>query len=295
MAEDALIAGAAAPAGTRWIRSAPVLDSIWSLIVAGVIGLSAFFPLVDVDNPLFRTGEAPLRVYSLGLPVLALIVIVAAVVRRSAVLAAVATGILVPSIALLGSLAGALFFDSASPFTDAGTPLSLGCAAVGLIMLVRWFVYHPVPIAGVDARPTLVSARVLLGVGLVLVANVAIAALRDDPQWSASFVVATMFMLLTPLVVVASAAVRTVAGNALAAGASAAQIFAVTVTMLDGDNVGVTSVFALRTGLVGLVGLAVATFVAIVGAVSAVVASDSEIDIASDDDADWRWDLDDDL
>ena len=292
MAEDALIAGAAAPAGTRWIRSAPVLDSIWALIVAGAIGLSSFFPLADA---LFRTGEAPLRVYAVGLPVLALIVIVAAVVRRSGVLAAVASGLLVPPIALLGSLAGALFFDSVSPFTDAGTPVSLGCAGVGVIMLIRWFVYHPVPISGVDARPTLVSARVLLGIGVALVANVVIDAFGDDPQWSASFIVATMFMLLTPLVVIASAAARTIAGNALAAGAAAAQVVAVAVVMLDGDGVGVTSVLALRTGIVGLVGLTAATVVAVFGAATAAVEPDVAIDLAADDDADWRWAFDDDL
>ena len=71
MAEDALIAGAAAPAGTRWIRSAPVLDSIWAIAVAALIIASSFFALVDVENPLFRTGAAPLRVYALGLPILA--------------------------------------------------------------------------------------------------------------------------------------------------------------------------------------------------------------------------------
>jgi hypothetical protein len=295
MAEDALIAGAAAPAGTRRIRSAPVLDSIWSLVVAAAIVLSSFFPLVDVDSPLFRTGEPPLRVYALGLPVLALIVVIAAVVRRSAVLAAVASGILVPSIALLGSLAGALFFDAGSPFTDAGTPLSLGCAAVGVIMLIRWFVYHTVPILGVEPRPTLLSARVLLGVGLALVANVVVDALRDDPRWSASFVVATMFMLLTPLVVVASAAVRTVAANALAAGAAWAQTVAVLVAMLDGEDLDITSVFTLRTGVVGVIALVAAGCVAVFGAVTAVVESDAVVDGASDDDTNWRWDVDDDL
>jgi len=295
MAEDALIAGAAAPAGTRWIRSASVLDSIWAMVVAGLIIGSSFFALVDVENPLFRTGEAPLRVYALGLPTLALIVAVAAAARRSAVPAAVASGILVPSIALLGSLAGALFFDSVSPFTDAGTPLSLGCAGVGVVMLIRWFVYHPVPLSGVESRPTLLSARVLLGIGSVLVANVAIAAFRDNPQWSSSFVVATMFMLLTPLVVVASAAVRTVAANALAASAASAQIVAVLVAMLDGDDVGVSSVFALRTGVVGLVALGAAAAAAVFGAVTAVVESDSARGLAADDDASWRWDADDEM
>ena len=244
---------------------------------------------------MFRTGEAPLRIYALGLPILAIILGSATIVRRSLVMAAAASGILVSSIALLGSVAGALFFDSVSPFTDAGTPLSLGCAAVGVIMLIRWFVYHPVPVSGVDARPTVVSARVLLGIGVALVANVVIAALGDNPEGSASFIVATTFMLLTPLVVVASAAARTIAGNALAAGASAAQVVAVGVLMLDGDNLGVTSVFALRTGVVGLVGLTAAAAVAVFGAARAVVEPAAVIDTTADDDADWRWVLDDDL
>ena len=160
MAEDALITGAAAPAGNRWIRSAPVLDSIWAIAVAALIIASSFFALVDVENPLFRTGAAPLRVYALWLPVLAVLIAVFAAAQRSVMPAAVASGILVPSIALLGSLAGALFFDSVSPFTDAGTPLSLGCAAVGVAMLLRWFVYQPVPERGVESRPTMMSARV---------------------------------------------------------------------------------------------------------------------------------------
>ena len=260
------------------------------MVVAGLIIVSSFFPLV-----VFRTGEAPLRIYALGLPILTMIVGLAAIVRHSPVMAAAASGILVPSIALLGSVAGALFFDAVSPFTDAGTPLSLGCAAVGVIMLIRWFVYHPVPVSGVDARPAVVSARVLLGIGVALIANVVIAAFDDNPQWSASFIVATMFMVLTPLVVVASAAARTIAGNALAAGASAAQVVAVAVVLLDGDVIGVTSVFALRTGVVGMVGLAAAAVVAGVGAVTAGVESDTEIAVSADDDAAWRWHVDDDL
>ena len=144
-------------------------------------------------------------------------------------------------------------------------------------------------------RPTVVSARVLLGIGVVLVANVVIAALGDNPERSASFIVATAFMLLTPLVVVGSATARTIAGNALAAGASAAQVVAVAVLMLDGDGLGVTSVFALRTGIVGLVGLTAATVVAVFGATSAAVEPDAVIDTGSDDDAGWRWALDDDL
>ena len=101
-----------------------------------------------------------------------------------------------------------------------------------------------------------------------------------------------MFMLLTPLVVVASAAVRTVAANALAASAASAQIVAVLVAMLDGDDVGVSSVFALRTGVVGLVALGAAAAAAVFGAVTAVVESDSARGLAADDDASWRWDAD---
>ncbi len=260
-----------------------------------MIVVSSFFPLLNFDNSLSRTGEAPLRVYAVGLPALALLVIIVAISRRSGVLAAVASGLLVPAIALLGSLAGALFFDAVSPFTDAGTPLSLGCAIVGVVMLIRWFVYAPTPVAAVDTRPTVVSARVLLGIGVALVANVVIAAFGDDPQWSASFIVATMFMLLAPLVVVAAAVVRTVAGNALAAGASAAQLVAVAVVLIDGDGIGVTSVFALRTGVVGLVGLAAAAVVAVVGAMTAGVESDTEVAVSADDDAAWRWHVDDDV
>lgn len=272
-----------------------MLDSIWAIVVAALIIVSSFFALVDVENPLFRTGEAPLRVYALGLPIFAAIVAVGAAAKRSAVLAAVASGILVPPIALLGSLAGALFFDSVSPFTDAGTPLSLGCAAVGVVMLIRWFVYHPVPLSGVESRPTRSSARVLLGIGSVLVVNVGIAALGDSPQWSASFVVATMFMLLTPLVVVVSALVRTVAANALAASAASAQLVAAVVAMLDGDDVGVTSVFALRTGAVGLVALGAAAVAAVFAAFTAVAESDPVPDLVADDDASWRWDVDDEI
>ncbi len=293
MAEDALITGAAAPAGNRWIRSAPVLDSIWAIAVAALIIASSFFALVDVENPLFRTGAAPLRVYALWLPVLAVLIAVFAAAQRSVMPAAVASGILVPSIALLGSLAGALFFDSVSPFTGAGTPLSLGCAAVGVAMLLRWFVYQPVPKRGVESRPTMTSARVLLGIGSVLVVNVVIAAFRDGPEWSASFVVATMFMLLTPLVVLASAAARTVVANSLAANAASAQFVAVVLTVLFGDQVGVASVFALRTGVVGLVALGAAAVAAVIGMIMAVVESDSASVISVDDDSSWRWDVSD--
>lgn len=261
MAEDALIAGAVAPAGTGWTRSAPFLDSIWSLIIAGAIIVSSFYPLL-----LFSNNAAPLRIYVLGLPVLAVALSVAAIIRRSAVLAAVASGVLVPPIALSGSLGVAVSRLTGSPFADAGTTIALGCAVAGAIRLLHWFVNQPAPISGIELRPTLLSARVLCATGVVLAVNVVITALRADQRWSASFVVATMFMLLTAFVIIAAAAVRTVVANALAAAASAAQIIAVVVAASTAGDIGISWDLALRTSVVGLVALAVAVGVAVFGA-----------------------------
>lgn len=293
MADDGLIAGAAAPGGTRHIRSASALDAIWAATVAGAVIVSSFFPLVDLPNTYLRTRDAPLRVYVVIVPVVASAVAIVALVRRSTLLAAVATGIVVPALALCGSLGGALFFDAASPFTDAGVPLAVGAAVLGVIMLIRWFVYHPLPLLGVEPRPTIVSARPLLVVGLALAGNVVVGAALDDASWSLSFVVATLFMLLTPLVVITSAFVRTVAANALAAAACLAQVVAVLVARFDDGEVGIGSTLALRTGALGLVALAAAAAVAILGAVNAVVETDPDAGVASDDDADWRWTVDD--
>jgi hypothetical protein len=294
MADDALIAGAAAPAGTRLIRSASVLDSVWAAVVASALFASSFYPLIDLPGSYLRTVDAPLRVYVVLVPVVAFVVAFVALIRRSVLLAAVATGVLVPGVALCGSLGGALFFDAASPFTDAGVPLAVGAAVIGVVMLIRWFVYHPAPLLGVEPRPTSRSSRVLLGVGLVLVVNVTVKALRDDPAWSLSFVVATAFMLLGPAVVVAAAAARAIAAFAVAAAACFAQIVAVLIARFDDGQIDIDGVLALRTGVVGLIVSAIAAAVAIGGAVMAEIEPD-EGEGASDDDADWRWSVDDDL
>jgi hypothetical protein len=295
MAEDALIAGAAAPAGTRLIRSASVLDAAWVMVVAGVLVASSFVPLIDLPNAFLRTRDAPLRVYVFVVPLIAVVVAVLALVRRSTLLAAVATGIVVPAAALSGSLAGALFFDAASPFTDAGVPVALGAGLLGVVMIVRWFVYLASPLPGVESRPTSTWARGLAGVGLVLVVNVVVGALGDDPTWSASFVAATGFMLLAPLVVVAAAVARAVAASAVAAAACLAQFVAVVVATVDDGDVGVASTFALRTGVVGLIALPVGAVVAIVGARVGEIDAQLPGDELVADDADWRWAVDDDL
>jgi hypothetical protein len=190
----------------------------------------------------------------------------------------VASGVLVPPIALSGSLGVAVSGLTGSPFADAGTAIALGCAAVGAFRLLHWFVNQAAPISGVELRPTLLSARLLLAAGVVLAVNVVVAALRDDQRWSSSFVVATMFMLLTAFVIIAAAAVRTVVANALAAAASAAQITAVVVAASTARDLGISWDLALRTGVIGLIALAVATGVAVCGAVTGVTESDPATD-----------------
>lgn len=134
----------------------------------------------------------------------------------------------------------------------------------------------------------------LLGVGLVLVVNVTVKALRDDPTWSLSFVVATAFMLLGPAVVVAAAAARAIAAFVVAAATCFAQIVAVLIARFDDGQIDIDGVLALRTGVVGLIVSAVAAAVAIGGAVMAEIELNEGEGVA-DDDPDWRWSVDDDL
>ena len=296
MGEDALVAGAAAPAGRRRIRSAAVLDAIWALVVAVAVCASSFFALIDLPDSSLLTRDAPLRVYVIALPAAVAVVAVLAIIRGSTLLAAAATGMLVPAVALCGPLGGSLFLDAASPFTDAGVPFAVGAALLGIVMIVRWFVYLTPPVPGVEARPTQLLNRVLLAVGLVLVANVVVDALADEPTWSASFVVATTFMLLTPLVVLAAAAARSVASNIVAAASCVAQAVAVVVVTIDDGDVEISSTFALRTGVIGVIALVLGAGVAVVGT------RQTELDDVptaafgvADDDADWRWSVDDDL
>jgi hypothetical protein len=293
MADDALIAGAAAPAGTRWIRSGPVLDATWALLVAVAIAVSSSFALIDLPTSSLRTQEAPLRVYVVAVPAVAAILAIAAIVRRSAGLAAAATGTLVPAVALSGSLGSSLFLDDASPFTDVGVPLAVGSALLGIAMFVRWFVYLTPVAIGVDPRPSRLPAHGLLGVGVLLVGNVVVVALLDAPTWSAAFVVSTACMLLGPIVVLAAALARSVESNVLAVAACAAQSVAVVFATLDDGGVEIDSTLALRTGVVGVIALVVGAGIAIVGADRAVVDDTPSTDEI--DDPDWRWSADDDV
>ncbi|WP_040492608.1 hypothetical protein [Ilumatobacter nonamiensis] len=297
MTDDDLITGAAAPSAERIIRSPIALDAVWVACVSALLIVSSVLPLVDLEEVYLRTADAPLRVYTVWLPVVAVVTAVLGVVRRSSVLGAVATGLLVPSVALAGSVAAALFFDAASPFTDVGVPVTLAAAAIGLIMLLRWFVYQPTPIVGVDLRPNRVSAVVLVALGVALAANVAVSAVSDDDPWSLPFAMSTALMMLTAAVVVAAGFVRSDEANVLAATACAAQLLAVIVVRVvepSDSGVGLAeSATTLRTGAVGLVLLAAAAGVAIFGA--AVSRLDPAVADGPDatDDAAWRWSADD--
>ena len=294
MADDGLISGAAAPARARLIRSQPILDSIWVLAVSTAVIVSSFVPLIDLPTAHLQTGEAPLRVYVLAVPIVAMIVAVAGIARRSTVLVAIATGIVLPGVALAGSLGGALFFDASSAFADIGVPAAMISALLGVVMIARWFVYHPVPLLDVEARPTSVVARILLGIGVLLILNVAIAAVLDASRWSISIGFSTFVMLLVPTVVVIAAIVRTTPAFVLMAAAASAQLVAVLVARIEESGLGLGSELALRTGAIGLVGLAAAAGVAIIGVRLADLDDTDRYgsDEAVADDESWRWSAD---
>jgi len=296
MTDDDLITGAAAPATERIIHSRAARDAVWAASVAVLLIVSSWLPLVDLDAVYLRTADAPLRVYTVVMPLLALIVTIVSVVRHSSVLASVATGILVPSVALAGSVAASLFFDAASPFTDAGVPVTLAVATVGLVMLLRWFIYQPTPVPGVELRPPVQLAGVLLATGAVLAGNVVVSAVRDDDPWSLPFALSTALMLLTALVVIAAGLVRSIEANLLAAAACVAQFVAVVVVLVfEGDD-GVAlaeSATTMRTGVVGLVALAAAATIAVLGSQRPRLdVARPEASLVADDTA-WRWSADD--
>lgn len=295
MTDDELISGAAAPSAERLIRSSVALDVIWVCCVAAALIMSSLIPLVDLEDVYLRTADAPLRVYTLGIPIVAVIAAAVGAARRSALLAAVATGVLVPSVAFAGSVASSLFFDAASPFTDAGVPLSLAAASLGLVMLVRWFVYQESPVPGREPRPTVPLAGGLSLAGLVLALVVVVDAIRDEDPWSLPFALSTALMLLTALVVIVAGLVRSIGANVLAAAACIAQFAAVIVVEVDdvasGGVVLAESATTIRTGTAGLVVLALTTTIAILGAAQPRVDTVDDARTTTDDAA-WRWSAD---
>lgn len=289
MADDALIAGAAAPARSRLIQAPATLDATWVVVAAVCLVASGWFALIDLPTATLRTGDAPLRAFVFGVPAVAILMAVAGAVRGSTSVVAAATGVLVPGAALAGSLSVLLFLDSSSAFANTGVTISIGAAFVVSIAVVRWFVYHPVPLLSSEPRPPQLLSRVVAALGVVFIANVLAFGLDTDKSlaWAGQ----TIALLLAPFVVISAALARSVPAASLAAGAAGAQVTAVLVAKAEQSDLTFDSDLLLRTGLPGLVLL-----VAMVAAVAVCVRSaavDDDTDVPADDDASWRWSVDD--
>jgi len=285
MSDDALIAGAAAPVGTRRIRSAVLLDVSWVSVTAVALLVSSRFALIDLPNQYLRTGDAPLRIWVVGLPVASLLVGAFAAIRRNPFAAAVATGMLAPAIAFAGSIALSLFLNESSAFADAGVAVSLGAALVGVSMLVRWFVYHPADVAADESRPTVGISWTVGAVGAMIGLVIGVTAVIDAGSVSSSFVGQTLLMLIVPLAIAVSALVRTRSAMALAAAGAAAQIVGVVAVRIE-LVLPLDSELTLRTGVVGIAMMTIAAGLCVFGFTRHTVDDTQRPD---DDDADWRW------
>lgn len=287
MADDALIAGAAAPTRKRWITAASSLDAVWVLVVGAVLGVSSLFDLIDLPTARLRTGEAPLRAFVVGLPLVACATAAVAAWRRSVAIAAAATGFLAPGVALAGSLSFSLFLDEASAFADVGVAISLGAALIGAVMLFRWLVYHPLSLLGDEARPLRAASLGVSAVGAAMVALVVIGGLDDN--FGVAWIGETTAMVVVPVLLIAGGLIRTVPAVVLAAAAAVAQIVAVIIVEVEQPTIPWDSDLVLRTGVIGCAGLAVATALA---TVSILRASPDDVPVATDDDEPWRWSAD---
>lgn len=291
MSDDALIAGAAAPVGTRWIRSTAVLDAGWVIVASVGLIISSFFWLIDLPNAQLRTGADPLRFFVVGLPAIATVTAGFGAARRSVVLVAAATGIVTPGFALAGSLSISLLLSEASAFADSGVAVSVGAWLLGVVMLVRWFVYHPMPLLGDQLRPPPAAGLALAGLGVMSIVVLLVTTIAGDTQWSAASVGQTVVLAMVALVVLAAAVTRTIPAAWLAGAACASQVVAVFAVKAEQSTIPFDSDLVLRTGLPGLVVLTLTAVVAFVAAARPAVDPTPEFD--ADDTESWRWDLDD--
>jgi hypothetical protein len=221
-----------------------------------------------------------------GLPVAALLVAVAAGLRRSARAAALATGIIAPAVAFGGSLAVSLFLNESSAFADAGVAVSLGAASIGVAMLLRWLVYHPAGVLADESRPTPRVSLAVVASGVTTGLVIVIGGVVDDGSWSSPFVFQTMLIVVVPLLIAGCGVVRTRSAMALATGAAVAQIVGVVVVRAERSSLPLDSDLVLRTGLGGIVLLG---FTAGLCAIAFTHHAVDEAVTVSDDDADWRW------
>nr|WHW29229.1 hypothetical protein [uncultured bacterium] len=289
MSDDALIAGAAAPVGHRWIRSTAVLDAGWVLVSSFALIASSFFALIDLPNAQLRTGAEPLRFFVLGLPAVAAVIAVIGAVRGSVVVVAAATGMIAPSVALAGSLAISLLLSDQSAFADGGVAISLGAALVGVAMLVRWFVYHPQPLLGDQTRPALRLGHALVALGGLLAGILLVTTVAGDTSWSAASVGQTLLLLTVACVVAAAGGTRTIAAAWLASAACASQVIAVLAVKAEQSTIPFDSDLVLRTGVAGFVALIVAVAVSAIAAMSATIDPEPDPDAAADTTESWRW------
>ncbi len=293
MSDDELIAGAAAPVGHRWIRSAAILDAAWVVVSAVALLASSYFALIDLPNAQLRTGAEPLRFFVLGLPAAAVVLATIGAARGSVTVVAAATGVVAPGIALAGSLGISLLLSDQSAFADGGVAISIGAALIGIVMLIRWFVYHPMLLLGDQSRPVPRVGQALRALAGLLAVILLVTTVVGDTSWSAASVGQTLLLLTVACVVGAAGGTRTIAAAWLAFAACASQAIAVLVVRLEQSTIPLDSDLLLRTGFAGLAALIVASVVSAIGAMNAT--PDPEPDPADDVDAteSWRWHLND--
>lgn len=307
MSEDAsLPAGAVAPRVERTIRSTVLLDALWVVVPALLLIGSSFLTLVDLRTGSLRTGDAPLRVYAVGLPALAIVGAFAAGVSGSRWtgsrwLISVATGMLAPAVAAVGAFNVSLFLDDAAAYAEAGVALSLATASLGVVALVRWFVYHPVALQSDESRPTASMSQLVAAAGAVAAVVVVVTAVGDggatalgfvldepgaETETALQFVAQIVFALFVPFVVVAAAAIRSQLAYTLALSASAAQVAAVVAARADLDRVELGELATLWTNVIALASLLVVAVLCVAGL---RVHEVDEIEPVDDDDEPWRW------
>lgn len=291
MSDDALIFGAAAPEGHRWIRSTTTLDAGWVIVASLALILSSFFALIDLPAVTLRTGADPLRFYVVGLPVIAVAIAIMGAVRRSVPVVAAATGALAPGVALTGSLGASLLLSDDAAFADVGVAISVGASMLGAVMLVRWFVYHPMPLLGDQSRPVPFVGALLIGLGALLAGVLLVTTIAGDFAWSLASVGQTSLLSTVACVVVAAGVSRTVGAAWLCGAACAAQVVAVLVVRAESTELPWDSDMLLRTGIAGLVVLVAATGASVAAVTTA--RPDPAPDPEDDTTESWRWSADD--
>lgn len=287
---DELPFGAAAPSSRRLIGSRHVLDALWVLAVSSGIVFSSFFDLLDFGDLSVRTGTAPLRVFSIGLPVLAAVTAVGGAVVKRPALAAAGAGLVIPAAASVGLVGSSFFLSNNVGLVDVGAALSVGAALIGSFMSARWFVYHPDQVSDEAARPTGPLRSIMAAAGGVAALSTLVRWPSGQENFAASDLLSLTFALLPPFVVVVAALTRTPASFVLGAACAAGHVAAALVAARDTDaDAFVNDVYSLWTGPIGMVALAVA---AALGVAGQFIQAEDVPPAIDDIDETWRWTVD---